>query len=124
MHVYAGLVLTELALKEHLNLLSTPNNKGHDIPSLLLRLSTKVASHHRHVCNQLSAALGNALAALWCQSGKGTPCLAPRSSYPYIRYLRHDSDWPSDHSSSADLATLAVQVARTMNFLQGIGVPL
>jgi hypothetical protein len=126
--VYAALVLIELALKEHLNLLSTNQNRGHDVPSLLLRVANNLPAafaHHKHVCNQLSVSLGDAIAALWCQGTNGAACKAPRSSYPYIRYLRHDSDWPPDHSTSANLVSLATQVARTSSFLKGsIGVSL
>jgi hypothetical protein len=110
--LYCALVLLELSLKEHLGLINSPANRGHDLPTLLLRLGSTVAPHHKAACNQLSIRLGNQLSALWSQSGDGVPVRIPRSSYPYIRYFRHDSDWADRCSTTGDLESLSTAVAR------------
>ena len=114
---YCLCVLLELSLKQHLNLCTSPSNAGHDLPQLLQRVGLKQPLH-RTTCNALGPQLSALLARLHCQSKDGTARLVPQNSYPYLRYLRHSSDWETQSSEDADLKSLLAHLKRVSFFLK------
>lgn len=113
---YCSCVLLELSLKQHLNLTASASNGGHDLPALVHRVG-QIHSRHAVVCNALQRQLGDSLGKLYSQSRMGVPRSVPMNSYPYIRYLRHDSDWPSDCTSEGDLVALHALLQRVISVL-------
>ncbi len=121
---YCSCVLLELSLKQHLGLVATRGNGGHDLPTLIQRLGL-AHSHHRATCSSLQAQLSRVLVSLHSQGRDGTARAVPSSSYPYMRYLRHSSDWGNSANSDAEIATLLSVVKRITFFLKnsvGVGI--
>lgn len=126
--VYCRCVALELALKEELSLLSGRGNGGHNVPALLqsfagakLASSSPLKSH----MSTLSGQLATRLSALWCQDQSGSATQVKAASYPYLRYLRHDSDgWALPRSSNADVQRLESTVNAIWVALKSAGVSL
>jgi hypothetical protein len=113
---YNTCILLELSLKQHLNLCSTSGNGGHNLPYLLQRIGSQHGKYLA-VCNVLQKQLGDSLHALFSQGRDGKARSVPSDSYPHIRYLRHESDWPSQRSSDADLRRLNGVLQRITSWL-------
>jgi len=118
---YCSLVAIELALKESLGKINTTGNRGHDVPGLLQEYAAMKPDAGTILA--LSTQLGTALAALWSQGIRGTEQKVPSNSYPYLRYLRHDSGgWGGSHSTDAELSNLANVVSTAQTLLRTKGV--
>jgi hypothetical protein len=80
--LYCSLVDLELALKNHF----WPNRwrGGHAIIDWITELGEAA----------LAAQLVGRLAHLQCTGGDGTVTAVAGNSYPGMRYLRHEQDWP------------------------------
>lgn len=100
---YATLVALELFLKDHLTryVVSVPNS--HDVPNLLKTLARHLDKKHSGTISSVASQLSTKLANLWCRGKDGIATPVPSNSYPYMRYLRHDSDWSSSASTDAEL---------------------
>jgi|LakMenE18May11ns_1017448.scaffolds.fasta_scaffold9910361_3 hypothetical protein len=83
--LYSRLVAIELALKDEIQ--SSTGNwiAGHDIPNL-------IAPHDTSLSTQLASALSN----LRCTHRDGSNVSVSSAVYPSIRYLRHQSDFPTE----------------------------
>lgn len=124
---YCRCVTLELALKEELSLLTSSNNGGHDLPTLLASFAngTLSPSPLRSQIITLSTHLAADLGALWSQGKDGQATKVRANCYPYIRYLRHQSDgWTPQHSSDADLQKLAATVDQLFIALRSAGITL
>lgn len=124
---YCRLVQLELALKEELGLINCGGNGGHNVPALLTEYgNTKVANGTKKISiNSAAAKMGSGLAALWCQGRHGTAVKVPKSSYPYMRYVRHNGDgWPSPSSTAACVVSLRNEVNNVIAILKSLGVVL
>jgi hypothetical protein len=116
---YCKLVGLELALKDHFRV---PN--GHDVPSMLHRLSLALAAAGAPpatttALNGLIGQLRFALTGLNCQGPAGIAQSVPANSYPYMRYLRHVSDhWPAPNSSDAELGLLNTTLDALLGLLR------
>jgi|SRR5579863_6265625 len=120
--VYCSCVLLELSLKQHLALVSSAANGGHDLPNLLQRIGH---GNRRYlaVCNALQQQLADSLRSLFSQGRDGTARSVPSNSYPHIRYLRHTSDWTASCSSDAEIQALNGFLQRVISLLvKNIGV--
>ena len=121
---YCSCVLLELSLKQHLKLVETANNPGHDLPHLIQRLGLTHA-RQRPTCSALQVQLTDCFRRLHAQGKNGAPVKVPANAYPHLRYLRHTSDWNSDTSSDGDLASLISILDRIISFTQfSVGVGL
>lgn len=121
---YCRLVALELALKEALGFLTTGSNGGHDVPSLLHSFaSTRLpASPHRAQLLALVLQLRAAISSLWCQGKGGAPVRARENCYPYIRYLRHQTDgWNPEFSGDADVDRLGSVVSAVYMAMNNVG---
>lgn len=99
LRLYVRLVALELALKD-----KDATNRGlkHDV----VRMAKKFNDAG---LNNLADQLDRTLVALTCTSLNGTSVAVPGGNYPFIRYLRHESDFigeTSDVALSAALASL------------------
>lgn len=114
---YCSCVLLELSIKQHLGMVSAGSNSGHNLPYLVQRLGL-IHSRYRPVCNALQMQLGDALRNLHSQGKNGAPRPVPSDSYPYIRYLRHNSDWIPPSSSDADITALNGLLGRIISLIR------
>jgi len=114
---YCSCVLLELSLKQHLNLISSALNSGHDLPQLVHRLGIQ-HTRYQSTCNALQRQLGDALRALFSQGRGGIARSIPSNSYPHLRYLRHSSDWPSSCSSDVQIAALNSLLQRIQSLMK------
>jgi hypothetical protein len=114
---YNDCVLLELSLKQRLGLVSGGSNSGHDLPQLLHRTGIHVGSY-QPVINALKTQFENQLSGMKAQGRNGRPRGIPANSYPYLRYVRHTSDWPSDTVSDDQLSDFHKLVNRIINFLE------
>ncbi|WP_369914797.1 hypothetical protein AB8810_20580 [Xanthomonas sp. NCPPB 3005] len=122
---YCNLVAIELALKEFLGKINTRSNGGHNVPDLLQQYASGAGPGNAGNVNALATQLSGALNALWCQDRGGIAVNVPASCYPYLRYLRHNSDgWESDYSTDDDMQNLANIVSSTRALLKTAGVML
>lgn len=103
---YCRLVSIELLLKEYLAAEAIPCTPSHDIPLMLDRLSTTLRGADVGAINSLRIALKSSLSGLWCQGLKNTAQKVPDKSYPYIRYLRHDTECATDCSTESAVVKL------------------
>lgn len=110
---YCGMVVVELALKDHLGIA----NLGHDLPEMLRRLGNNNGGL-RAALNQHRCDLTNKLAALHSSKIDGSVGRVSAQSYPNIRYLRHTSDWPINASTDSDIEALRVCIDRIRAFLK------
>jgi len=113
---YCGCILLELSLKQYLALCTSGGNGGHNLPDLLLRVGLRNPSHTATL-NSLQRQLAGSLRILFSQGKDGLPTPVPTSSYPFIRYLRHDSDWGTSNSSDVDITLLTNVLQRITSFL-------
>lgn len=114
---YAAMVCLELFLKDHLAATGAKPASDHNVPSLLQELGRRKPSY-TGVLNSLSAQLIAALSALWCETKSGAPGKVRSQSYPDMRYLRHDADWPGNCSADAELLKLVVAVSKIEHSIQ------
>jgi hypothetical protein len=121
---YLRLVGIELLLKEKLPPGAVNHNNGHDIPTLLHTFASGLPHPHSASLQALSVPLANGIANLWCEGFNGHRAV-PARSYPYMRYLRHDSEWSAPNSPDSDIQTLLVVIQQIQHQLtQATGVQL
>lgn len=119
---YSILVCIELFLKEQLPAGTFNHGNGHNVPFHLNMLAGTLDAPHQATLQALSVSLGNHIGSLWSEGFKGSNRV-PSRSYPHIRYLRHDSDWASPHSTDADLMKLKMIAAQVkFHLTQATGV--
>lgn len=114
---YATLVALELFLKDHLTLYVASVPTSHDVPKLLKTLAGHLEGKHSGPISSLALQLSTKLANLWCKGKDGNAIPVPSSSYPYMRYLRHDSDWDSSASTDEELngvLSISKQIIHTL----------
>ena len=121
--VYSLLICIELFLKEKLPVGVVNSRNGHDVPTLLHLFGGTLPHPHRASLQALSVPLANSIGNLWSEGFSGHVKI-PSRSYPYIRYLRHASEWGIPHSTDGDLQNL-YSVAGQVKFqlIQATGVP-
>lgn len=112
---YCRLVSIEMLLKDHLRHLGETVANTHDVPRMLAHLAIK-SPPMTAVLNGLNTSLKAGLMRLWCEGKSGTQ-MVPASSYPHIRYIRHDSDFASDASSDKDVHDLEVLTQQIQTLL-------
>jgi hypothetical protein len=93
-----------MLLKDHLRQLGEVVKNNHDVPLMLANLAIKSPPQTANI-NALNTALKANLTRLWCEGPTRTQNV-PTYSYPYIRYVRHDSEYASDCSPEADIQDL------------------
>lgn len=99
---YVRLVSIEMILISHLRYLGCTVKNDHDVPHLLDELKAYLTGAELSVLVSLQAQLLSTMSRLWCQGMSHiTPC--PRHSYPYIRYVRIDLDFPTQCSTHTDV---------------------
>lgn len=110
--LYCKLICLELFLKERI-----PNFNDHNVPDKLVEFT----SNHSPTIT-IGVNLGSELRKLYC-SDKFNPLTGrnvPQNSYPHMRYLRHESDFPAGTtqvSSDEDLKqclTLVDQIYKVL----------
>jgi hypothetical protein len=114
---YFGLVAIELVLKESVAL------KDHNVPSALNKFASRYAVGPLSGCkirlNALATKLQNDLTRIVAQGMDGNPRRIPAASYPYLRYVRLDSDgWGKPASTLAEMEALASTVAEIRAYLR------
>lgn len=109
---YCTLITIELILKRILN-----NSGGHDIPGMLIHTCKKHPKHQRTLTTY-SKQLRNLLQNIYVQGLNNTCRLAPAESYPFIRYFRHHSDWPSPNHVELDVFKLLNSAKQIRAFLK------
>lgn len=107
--LYCSLVDLELALKDHFAGASW--RRGHAIVDWVSELGEAA------LANQLANGLGR----LRCTARDGSFAQVLGNSYPDVRYLRHESDWPG-FSTDAELRDVLGIVADIRAALRGRGV--
>lgn len=129
LEAYCRLVWLELRLKYRLGGSVTGLN-GHDVPGMLDALlselrSSQAAGNAVSVLTSKIPLLKSRLEALSCQGLDGRPAIVKAAKYPYIRYLRHDSDnWGSPQSSSTEIKNLVDSLQELMFTLSSeCGIP-
>ena len=105
---YVSLVAIEIFLKEYLLLYVPKVPATHDVPKMLKMLATHVGAKHSGAFTSMSTQLSTRLANLWCAAKDGNPCAVPSANYPYMRYVRHSSDWGSSASNDSDINEVLV----------------
>jgi hypothetical protein len=115
------MVCLELFLKEHLPTVGQAAPQNHNVPEMLRLLAQTLPPPNAATLNSLSMQLGGKLSSLWCEDKAGGPCNVKATSYPYVRYLRHSSDWPAPHSNDADIADLFNVIAQILHELSKSG---
>jgi len=119
---YSLLVCIELFLKERLPAGTVNSKNGHDVPVLLHMFAANLQPPHQASIQALSVTLGNSIGVLWSEGLSGSTKI-PSRSYPYMRYLRHQSEWPAPHSSDGDLHSLQAIVGQVhFQLAQATGV--
>jgi hypothetical protein len=121
LQVYSALVCLELFLKEHLPTVGQTALNNHNVPEMLKRLAITLPPAKAAMFNSLSTQLSGKLGSLWCEGKDGGPGKVKGTSYPYIRYLRHSSDWPLPHSTNSDVADLFNVIAQILYELSQAG---
>lgn len=121
LQAYSTMVCLELFLKEHLPTVGLTAPQGHNVPELLRLLAQVLPPLNAATMNSLSTQLGGKLSSLWCEDKAGGPCKVKATSYPYVRYLRHSSDWSAPHSTDADIADLFNVIAQILHELSKTG---
>jgi hypothetical protein len=119
---YCRLVTVELILKEHLRAKGIRFRESHDIPTMLQLLANSTTGSQTATVNSLRTALMTRLMALWCNGLRGIQKV-PATSYPYIRYVRHASDYTVDFSEEPEieaLENLIQQIQTTLGTITGI----
>ena len=116
---YSSLVAIELCLSEYLLGQGDLTLYGHNVPEMIQALQSLLPAGNptKGTLNQLVVELQNRLAGLWCVDAKRKTRRVPSRSYPYIRYIRHISDWPQKNCTDA-------QIQNLINTLQSVKVLL
>jgi hypothetical protein len=121
---YCGLVAIELVLKHEVGL------KDHNVIAGLTKFrlnnSTGTKSWSATALISLTDQLRGDIIAIQVNSKFGSPIPTPHESYPYIRYIRFDSDgWPPPHTRAGDVLRLANTIQQLRVFLRTtFGLPL
>lgn len=121
LQAYSTMVCLELFLKEHLPAVGQAAPQNHNVPEMLRLLAQTLPPLNAATLNSLSIQLGGKLSSLWCEDKAGGPCNVKATCYPYVRYLRHSSDWPAPHSNDADIADLFNVIAQILHELSKSG---
>lgn len=114
---YCGLVAVELVLKDAVGL------KNHDVPAAIKKFALKFAIDEMYGCrsrlNSLSTQLSRELSAITTQGTDKVACSCPTSSYPYLRYVRHQVDgWPLPCTTTIQAQELASTVEQIQFYLR------
>lgn len=113
---YVRMVSIEMVLIDYLRYLGLPVKNEHNVPYFLDELKAYLTGVELSTFTSLHAQLLVAMNRLICQGRtKIEPC--PRHSYPYIRYVRIDSDFPTPCSTHADVVDFEDIVQRIQMFL-------
>lgn len=113
---YVRLVSMEMVLIHYLNHLGTNVPNDHNVPNLLDELKAYLTGAELSTLGSLQTQLLGAMNRLWCQ-GKSSIRPCPRNSYPYIRYVRIDTDFPTQCSTHADIVDFESVVQQIQMFL-------
>ena len=95
---------------------------NHDIPKLLKTLAGHLGVKYSGPILSMALQLSTKLANLWCKGKDGNATPLPSHSYPYMRYLRHDSDWESSASTDEELdgvLLISKQIIHTLHKATG-----
>jgi len=116
-NAYLGLVAVELVLKNDTGI------KDHNVPAAIDKFAHHFATGHLQGCqiklNALAVQLRNAIKAVSVQGVDGNPRFAPVESYPYIRYVRHESDgWSAPFTSEEQAKILSAKVTEIRAYLK------
>lgn len=111
----------ELFLKEYLPTVGQVVPQNHDVPHMLKLLAQALPQSSAANFNSLSMQLDGGLASLWCEEKGGGARKVKATSYPYVRYLRHSSDWPKPHSTDGDIANLFAVIQQILHELSKAG---
>jgi hypothetical protein len=108
---YCQLCCVEMLLVQYLNRNGIPQKGTHDIPVLLTTLASQSGIKPSDVgtINGLSSELMTKLTALKCQGVKSIGNVRA-SQYPDMRYVRHDSDFATQSSTTSDITALQAHV--------------
>jgi DNA repair exonuclease SbcCD nuclease subunit len=109
---YCTLVTVELILKRVLSI-----SGNHDIPAMLKTACT-IKPKHQIQLTSFSRQLRNSLQAIYVQDKYGNSRLTPSESYPFIRYFRHNSDWPSPSQAEDEIFSLLNDAKQIQAFLK------
>lgn len=119
---YATLVALELFIKDYLALYPPSVPATHDIPKLLKTLAGHLGKKYSGPILSMATQLSSKLSNLWCKGKDGNATPVPSHSYPYIRYLRHDSDWDISASTDEELEGVLIiskQIIHTLHKATG-----
>lgn len=111
--LYAVLVAMELALKDAARAVSGNWTSGHDVPTMMSKFDAA-----------LGTTLGNALSQLRCTDQNGNCASVLSKTYPHIRYLRHETDFPPppDSSSDGDVETALNIAIQCLDIIKAAGL--
>ena len=113
---YVRLVSIEMVLINYLRYLGCVVKNSHDVPLLLDELKPYLTGSELSVLSSLHTQLLGAMTRLWCQGPSHiAPC--PRKSYPYIRYVRINTDFATQCSTDADVVDFESVVQQIQLFL-------
>lgn len=107
-NAYLSLVAIELFLKDHLAKHVNKVPATHDVPKMLKTLAAYVDVRYSGSFTSMATQLSTRLANLWCAAKDGSASQVPSTSFPYIRYVRHSSDWEESASTDDDLKEVLV----------------
>ena len=113
LEIYGQLVAVELALKDH----SAQWLCGHDVPRMLTELNDAGLT-------AVAVELGTELQAQHCTGIDGLCSQARSNKYTDLRYLRHESDFGTGHSTDAGLQKLLDAVQQVIKQLPQAGVSI
>jgi hypothetical protein len=118
---YCQLCCIEMMLIQYLKKNGTPTQGTHNIPVLLttLALQPEIAPSDVGTINGFSGGLATKLSSLRRQGVSSIGPVRP-SSYPDIRYVRHNSDFLNNCSTTADIAALQSYVQQIYSTLLSI----
>lgn len=117
LQIYCRLVECELILKDMLGAAS--NRHGHDLLTMIHKAASRKLIQAGGA-NVVRSLLEQHLQALWCNSKSGGPAPVPPNNYPYIRYLRHQSDFDSEFVAEEELKALNLATVRFKNALKRV----
>ena len=115
LRLYTLLVAVELALKDR----APAHGSGHDLQKLAHLAGIQMSPG---LSAQLTA-LARSMGVLVCTSQQGTRTPVNSASYPGLRYLRHEADFPGD-SKPADIGGALNAARQLIDELRLVGVQL
>lgn len=118
---YSAMVCLELFLKEHLPTVGQTPLQNHNVPDMLKLLALSLPQPKAATFNSLSMQLSGKLSSLWCEDKVGGACRVRATCYPFVRYIRHSSDWPAPHSTDTDVEDLFSVIAQILYELSKVG---